>query len=137
EALPPVLNPVVPDPADAIVGEPYTQQLTLAQGSADTWTLLDGPSGADVNDSGLVSGWTPTLADLGQHITFTVRAENAAGFDEETWQVHVLAAPPCDGVRLSGFEGVPDGTAVMFHLPRFSGSTSSHLENAPNVAETT
>ncbi|NOS68970.1 MAG: hypothetical protein HOP33_03485 [Verrucomicrobia bacterium] len=36
--------------------------------------------------------------------------------------------------ELSDFENYSAGTAVMFRLPNFSGSTSAHLSNSPNVA---
>ncbi len=135
--LPPIIEEVTPDPDHVVQGQEYTRQLLLAQGIADSWLLLAGPPGADVNDSGRVSGWTPSADDLGQLFDFTVRAGNDVGFDDESWSVLVNAAPPCDVYRITDFEGFDNGMRVLFNHPRYSGSTSNDLEETPNVAEVT
>jgi uncharacterized lipoprotein YddW (UPF0748 family) len=137
DAQPPMINTVTPDPDTTTVGEEYTRQLTLAQGSVDTWTLLTGPPGAGVNAFGFVSGWTPGPGDVGQSFAFSVRAENTAGFDDASWQVTVAPAPACATYTLADFDGYANGTRVLFNLPRFSGSTSNHLLISPNAAEVT
>ncbi|HRX84401.1 MAG TPA: family 10 glycosylhydrolase [Phycisphaerae bacterium] len=136
-AMPPIINEVTPDPETIQAGNAYSRQLTLAQGAADHWVLLAGPQDAVVNDFGLVSGWVPSTADAGQTFMFLVRAINAAGSDDESWQVHVEPRPPCSVATLADFEGYANGTRVLFQLPRYSGSTSTDLLASPNVAAVT
>ena len=87
--MPPVIAEVTPDPDLVVVATPYTRQLTLTQGTADAWTLIQGPAGATVEPNGYVHGWTPAAGQAGQLIGFTARATNALGSDEESWQVQV------------------------------------------------
>ncbi len=134
---PPIIAEVTPDPDQAIEDQEYTRQLELTQGIADSWTLLQRPPGAVVSSSGLVSGWVPTTDDVGQLLDFTVRASNAFGSDDESWQVLVEAAPPCTDFELTGFEGYANGTEVVFNNPRYSGSTRDHLNETPDVNEVT
>ena len=135
--LPPIIAEVTPDPGEVIAGTPYTQQLVLTQGVAESWTLLVGPAEADVDANGYVSGWTPSDDDVGELVQFTVRASNATGFDDESWSVLVSAAPPCEAFKITDFEGYANGEEVLFRYPRFSGSTDQDLEETPNVAEVT
>jgi len=61
----------------------------LTQGSPPpTWSILQGPPGALVNGSGLVSGWT--TSSFGD-FTFNVQAINSEGSDTESWVVRVLS----------------------------------------------
>jgi uncharacterized lipoprotein YddW (UPF0748 family) len=135
--LPPAIAEVSPDPDSVTVTRPYQRQLSIAQGSADSWTLLEGPTGATVSDTGMVSGWTPPAGTIGQSYTFTARATNAAGSDDETWQVQVAPFPACTIVKLTGFEGYSNGAAVLFQKPAYSGTTSAHVATSPNVAKVT
>lgn len=132
--LPPILAEIDPTPDGAVVNQPYSRQLALVQGLATSWTLLAGPPGATVDAQGFVSGWTPTVADAGQTFQFTVQVINPAGEDTLTWPVLVASQPPCDRFGLTGFDDFATGTRVLFNLPRFSGSTSNHLLESPNVA---
>jgi len=136
-APPPLIHEVSPDPDSAVAGAEYTRQLTLAQGTADTWTLLSGPAGAEVDAFGLVHGWTPQLADVGQTFDFAVQAVNDGGSDDESWQVTVAAAPPCAVYTLADFNGFANGASVLFREPRYSGSTSAHLQATPNISAVT
>ena len=120
-----------------LVSDEYTQQVSLTQGTAQSWTLPIGPPGATISARGWVSGWTPSPGDDGQLVDFTVRAENAAGSDEQSWQVLVSTPPPCEPQMLSDFETYADGTRVLFQRPSYSGSTYEDLEPAPDVAEVT
>ncbi len=87
---PPIIVEVSPDPLPHLAHIPYTQQLTLAEGVPPvTWTLQHGPPGAQVNGTGLVSGWTPTLMDIGSDVYFEVKATNGDGEDIEFWSVRV------------------------------------------------
>lgn len=133
---PPVIAEVAPDPAAATAGVVYTQQLVLSQGTADNWTPIDIPTGANLSSSGLIT-WTPSPADAGMTFDFTVQATNASGSDDESWQVDVDVAEPCNHLLISDFEGFANGTEVLFNDPRFSGTTSIHLEQSPNVAGVT
>jgi len=86
----PVIAEVTPDPDTALGGSPYARQLSLLQGSpAPTWSVISGPDGIQVNSSGYVSGWMPSIGDIGQTFTITIRAANTQGSDDETWSVNV------------------------------------------------
>ncbi len=135
--LPPIVAEVSPDPDSVTVTRPYRRQLSMAQGSADSWTLLQGPPGATVSSSGEVSGWTAPYGSIGQSYTFTVRAANAVDSDDETWQVLVSPFPDCTIHKLTGFEGYAEGAAVLFNKPRTSGTTTNHLASSPNVGDVT
>lgn len=135
--LPPVITEVPPGPDVMPVGTEHIRQLTLDQGTARPWMLVEGPSGASVSARGLVSGWVASQAEAGQLIDFTVRAENSAGSDEASWQIQVGGLVPCDPVMLTDFEGYANDVRVMFQDPRFSGSTPQNLELEPNVAGVT
>ncbi|MCP4251308.1 MAG: family 10 glycosylhydrolase, partial [bacterium] len=135
--LPPIIKEVSPDPDWVVKDEEYTRQLSLVQGLADTWVLLDGPpgAGAGVDENGYVSGWTPSAGDVGQSFNFTARASNGGGSDDESWSVTVRAAPPCTTFKITDFEGYSDGTEVLFNNPRYSSSTVNDLESTPDAAE--
>ncbi len=88
--VPPIITEVTPDPDAAFVGAAYTRQLTLTQGNpVSSWSVIAGPTGIQVSSSGYVSGWTPTAAQSGNLFTITIRATNAYGYDDESWQVMV------------------------------------------------
>ncbi len=133
----PVIAAVTPNPDTATVGQEYRRQLTLTRGPANAWTLVAGPAGAGLGGGGYLSGWTPTAEQVGQTVTFTVRATNGAGFDEETWSVQVPVPPACTRVKLTDFDNYTVGNAALFQLPRYSGSTVNHLAATPNVAQVT
>lgn len=135
--LVPIIAEVWPDPDSAVAEQQYTLQLTLVQGTAGEWTLLAGPADATVDAAGFVSGWTPGLDDVGQTFDFTVRASNAAGFDDEGWSVQVSEPPPCERFLITDFEGYEVGARVLFNRPGYSGSTSDDLAASPDVAEVT
>ncbi|MHC4442440.1 MAG: cellulase family glycosylhydrolase [Planctomycetota bacterium] len=93
----PVINPVTPDPQQAIEATPYTQQLTISQGEpSPIWHVLQGPTGTQVSDSGLVSGWTPDVGDVCSTITFEIQVSNTAGSDTESWTVNVKSIADFD-----------------------------------------
>jgi hypothetical protein len=89
---PPVIRHVAPDPDSASVGSEYVKQLGLWQGTPEvSWSLVQGPAGAQIDSNGRVHGWTPTAQDAAQTplVTFEVQASNAVGADTEVWQVVV------------------------------------------------
>jgi len=137
EPMPPIIGEVTPDPDSAVARQEYVRRLTLSQGMASAWVLMTGPPGANVDQSGRVSGWHPRDADVGRMFEFAVRAANAYGYDDEGWRVLVTPGPACSALNITGFEGYANGTQVLFRPPRYSGSTSAHLLSTPNVAEVT
>jgi len=91
----PVINQVTPDPDTIIAGGAYAKQMTLLEGNPPiTWSLIQGPAGAVIDQDGLVSGWTTQTAQIDSTYTFEVRAQNADGSDTETWEVTVVAPVP-------------------------------------------
>ena len=89
--------PVIADIPDAshTAGSAYTgPEPALTAGTAPvTWLLVSGPAGMTIDSlTGRVSWALPTTA--GSPHTITIRASNAAGSDDESWQLTVNAAPP-------------------------------------------
>lgn len=142
--LPPVISPVGWNPDVAYVGAEYVCQLTLSQGRpSPTWTLLQGPTGATVNGSGRVSGWTPSSGEDGQTITFQVEAANSQGSDTEEWLVTVGPAPlvtyEAEGAGMGHLAGsaIPGGWRITPANPNtFStyGPYTSVLPTGPLTA---
>jgi len=97
DVVPPQIAPPLPDPDAAITDTEYHKQLTLLQGSQPmTWSILEGPPGAQIDNQGQVYDWTPHVQDLGCWVTFEVKASNGAGFDTATWQVVVFSKADLD-----------------------------------------
>jgi len=103
--VPPIIDPTPND--TAIPNMPYTRQLTLSQGTPPvTWSVITGPTGATVDSTGLVSGWTPTKNDAGTTVTWQVQASNAqTPANTATWQTSVYQA------SVNGF--IPDYVYVI------------------------
>ena len=70
-------------------GVAYSRAPSLTAGSAPvTWTLIDGPAGMSINsDTGAIA-WADPQTPNTTH-TVTIRATNASGSDETTWQLYV------------------------------------------------
>jgi hypothetical protein len=96
--LPPIIAAVTPGPGIAPTGLEYIQQLTLIQGNMPppSWSLLQGPVGAQIDGSGRINGWTPTVDQIGNLYSFQVEANNVYGSDMETWQVRVKSRGDLD-----------------------------------------
>jgi len=91
----PIIAEVSPDPDTALANTEYQRQLTLVQGQSPiTWSVVQGPTGLVVDQTGKVSGWTPGTGDIGNTFTIEIRATNAYGLDDESWQVNVVSQPP-------------------------------------------
>ena len=89
---PPIIAEVAPDPDSIYIGHEYSEQLTLVQGTPlPTWSVVQGqvPPGTQVDNNGLVSGWTPVSTDCGKLFTIKIKATNEDGYDNEQWQVRV------------------------------------------------
>ncbi|MBN1816684.1 MAG: hypothetical protein JW828_04945 [Sedimentisphaerales bacterium] len=93
---------------------------TLVKGTAPvTYAFVAGPAGMTIDDQTGVVSWSNTTADGSPH-TVTIRANNAWGSDDETWQVRVIrpptVAPIPDGIVVKGVTygkpapGLVDGT---------------------------
>lgn len=91
--VPPVIVAVTPPLETVTPGSEYHKQLGLMQGTPPVgWSVLQGPTGTQVDAKGLAGGWMPEVADLGQTFSSRGHADNSAGFDVVTWQVRVLSA---------------------------------------------
>jgi len=104
----PLIVPIEPDPCSVFERAEYVQPVALLAGQEPiTWSLVEAPENAWIDEQGVVSWVAPPLVDSSIHtfiVTFRVRAENAAGADERSWQVEVL--PVFDG--LPDFDGDSD-----------------------------
>jgi len=90
-SIPPVIKEVSPDPDSVAAGTEYQRRLELSQGTPPvSWSVVQGPTGLHVDQSGLVSGWTPGEGDIGELFTIETEASNAYGSDTESWQVQVV-----------------------------------------------
>ncbi len=99
-----LVEPLAPQPplitsTPSLVGEEdqayaYDADSTLeAAGTGPfTFSLVSGPSGMTVSPTGQVA-WTPTAGQTGLQ-PVEVRADNAVGFDTQSFMIDVAAAPP-------------------------------------------
>ena len=131
----PVIEEVTPDPDSVMAGNEYVEQLVLSQGAGTgvTWTLLTGPAGANVDQNGLVSGWTPDAADIGTTFDFEVQAGNDFGSDTESWQVYV--PPTLPGFIEQGGLLVVEGEHFHSHMPGTLGHSWSTLTGLNSVGD--
>lgn len=92
--IPPAISPI--SNASIIEGTPYngpTPSLTQAGPSPVTWSLVSGPSGMLIESgTGIVSWANPTASGSPHQIT--IRVNNTAGFDDESWQLVVTSNHP-------------------------------------------
>ncbi len=107
----PLIDPIEPDPGSVVERAEYVRPFALFAGQEPiTWSLVEAPENAWIDEQGVVYWTAPPLVDSSIHTfiaTFRVRAENAAGADERSWQVEVQ--PVFDG--LPDFDG--DGDVDM------------------------
>ena len=78
--------------SDGSVGTAYSQTLTATGDVPITWSLADGalPDGLTLSENGAISG-TPTKNGM---CTFTVKAENDAGFVTKELSIEIAPTPP-------------------------------------------
>ncbi len=120
-AVAPIIAEVTPDPDTAVVNVEYVKQLGLTQGTAPiTWSVINGPTGLQVDGTGRVYGWTPTSAQLGTLQSITIRAQNSLGSDIESWQVLVVNKADFDA------DGDVDLADFGFLQACYSGSGTSY-----------
>jgi len=112
----PLIVPIEPDPDSVFERAEYVQPVALLAGQEPiTWSLVEAPENAQIDEQGVVSWVAPPLVDSTVSTfvaTFHARAENAAGSDEQSWQVEVL--PVFDG--LPDFDGDGDVDMADFAL---------------------
>lgn len=111
-------------------GTYISKRPTLADGTAPvTWTLVSGPTGMKIQDNGVVY-WTP-VSEVGSPHTITIRAANAAGSDEESWQLNVLLPPR---IAAMGDASVPELAPYGFVPTLIQGTVpvTWSLIEAPN-----
>jgi len=95
--VPPIIEEVTPDPDIAQTDIEYTKQLNLVQGfPTPSWSVVQGTTGTEVDNSGFVSGWTPGAGNLGLQVTFEIEASNSEGSDTESWSVIVFSKADFD-----------------------------------------
>ena len=95
----PLIAPIEPDPDSVFEHIEYVKPLTLLAGQEPVvWSIVEAPEGAQIDAEGVVR-WMASLNDFnGPVFTFQVRAENAAGSHEQSWQVEVIPDTDGDGV---------------------------------------
>ncbi len=90
--IPPVVMPI----ADTTVTQGYVYQSVIPQLATSTfvsWELVNGPSGMTIDATNGVVSWSKPRLD-GSPYTITIRAKNAAGAGETSWQLEVYPTPP-------------------------------------------
>ena len=91
----PLINLIGSD--TSMEGIPYTGPTpSLNQGILPiTWTLQSGPNGMTIDISTGVVSWENPIVSGSPHL-ITIRANNSAGYDDESWQLTVnpIADPP-------------------------------------------
>lgn len=93
----PIIAEVTPDPDSVKTTVEYQRQLSLLQGfPSPSWSVVTGPSGTAVDENGLVHGWVPDPTQLENTYSITIQADNAAGSDQESWQVKVVSLADFD-----------------------------------------
>ena len=108
------IAPIEPDPDSVFERAEYVRPLAFAGQEPIDWSMIE-PEGAQVDAEGVVRWVAPKLVDPGADtfmFTFQVRAENASGTFERSWQVEVL--PVVDG--LPDFDGDSDVDMEDFSL---------------------
>jgi len=79
----------------ATIGVAYSQQLAATGVTPITWSHTAGtiPPGLTINSTGLISG-TPTTAATAASYTFTIRAQNTAGYTTRAFTISMGAGVP-------------------------------------------
>lgn len=94
----PEIMEVTPSTGLAHKGVEYIHQLTLLRGTEPvSWSLLQAPPSAEIDEYGQVGGWIPVSDDVGQIFDFEAEARNIYGTDRTSWQVFVTVRADFDG----------------------------------------
>lgn len=118
--IPPIITPIADD--SVLEGTTYTAPTpTLTQGTTPvTWSLTQGPSGAQIDAFTGVVTWS-TASSSGSPHTITIRATNFAGVDEISWLLSVNVIAPI--IAQIGDDSVADGGAYTGPTPFLSQGT--------------
>ncbi|MDM8008533.1 MAG: PQQ-binding-like beta-propeller repeat protein, partial [Phycisphaerae bacterium] len=111
----PSITPM-PNPDSATVRTEYVRQLDGGDGKCDptmNWTLVTGPSGMVISQTGKLSGWTPSISDSGTSVTVTVTATNSAGSDTESWTVQVVGFSELVNISMDNQIDLGQGDAIV------------------------
>jgi len=88
--------------------------------------VVQGPEGAQVSPTGLVSGWTPGLTDFGSFV-FEIEATNSEGSDTEAWVVQVVSWSDLD------LDGDVDQTDFGLFQKCLSGDGLGYVDGCENA----
>jgi hypothetical protein len=103
---PTVLVPIIfgapSDPDHTVILFEYIRQLSVTQGTPVTWSLLQAPPGAQIDQTGKISGWKPSSGFAGATVHFQVQASNSLTNSTASWDVQV--------------QGTRDATSNGFHI---------------------
>ncbi|MEE4602885.1 MAG: InlB B-repeat-containing protein [Desulfobacteraceae bacterium] len=118
----PIINPIGNDSVNE--GTAYTGPTpTLSQGTPPvTWTLTDGPSGMTINNTTGVVSW-PNPTTVGSPHFITIRANNSAGYDDETWTLEVNPVSIQPIINPISNESINEGIAYTGPTPSLSHGT--------------
>ncbi len=93
----------------ASIGAPYSYSAAATGDTPISWSKVAVPKRMKISNSGVVT-WTPRNNQTGTH-TVTIKAENSAGSDTQTWQITVNG-------RLAAVDGAsPTVTGVRGNFP--------------------
>ncbi|MBN1127111.1 MAG: hypothetical protein JXA82_19065 [Sedimentisphaerales bacterium] len=117
--------PTIAAMADGTVtkGQTYmSSSPTLDDGTLPVqWSLVEGPAGMVVNPATGVVSW-PGSPIPGMH-SITIRAENIAGSDDESWQLEVIAPPVLS----------PMSDASVLEYTTFTSAAPEHVEGTEPI----
>ena len=124
EVLEAVIRPqIAPINDDSIPeGSLYTGPTPEVAGTQPIyWTLIEKPPGMSIDSATGVVNWPNPTPDGNPH-TITIRANNSAGFDDESWQLEVLPVLVPPSIAPIADDSIPEGVAYAGPTPQVSGT---------------
>ena len=121
-ADPPNVNPI--NDHATIGGEPYNGPMpSLTQHVLPVaWSLVEGPAGMDIDFcTGVVSWSNPTVSGSPHNVT--IRATNASGSDDESWEVTATSIVEAPVIALISHHSTAEGTPYTGPTPTLSEGT--------------
>lgn len=129
ENVAPLLNNTAP--LTAFVGTPLLLPVPLAQGTGDiTWTLLSGPEGVSLDETGTLSWPTPTID--GSPYTVTVKVENNMGADTKDLEIVVSDVVPAVAAIAAQTASIGEAFSYACSLDQGTGDIAWSLDFAPD-----
>ncbi len=110
-------------------GQPYAYQAKASGNPEPTWSMVKGPSGMTIGFSTGLVRWNPNPGEEGDY-EVTVRAENRAGNDEQTFTVTVTPPPV-----LPTFTSTPDTTAIAGQLYSYTAAATGSPDPVYRLSE--